>query len=65
MKWPSNLLSPVLTVLAACASPVAVMGADDTQAIKPVGESASPSRPLMVIHNTEGTFTVQKVPSKE
>jgi hypothetical protein len=65
MKWPSNLLSPVLAVLAACAFPVAVMGADDPQATKPVGESASPSTPLMVIHNPDGTFTVQKVPSKE
>jgi len=65
MKWPSNLLSPVLAVLAACASPVAVMGADDPQATKPVGEAASPSTPLMVIHNPDGTFTVQKAPPKD
>ena len=65
MKWPSKLLSPVLAVLAACASPAAVMGADDPQATKPVGEAASPSVPLVVIHNPDGTFTVQKVPSKD
>jgi hypothetical protein len=65
MKWPSNLLLPVLAVLAVCASPAAVRGADDPQAAKPVGEAASPSAPLMVIHNPDGTFTIQKVPSKE
>jgi hypothetical protein len=65
MKRPSNLLSPVLAVLAACASPAAVMGADDPQATKPVGGAASPSVPLVVIHNPDGTFTVQKVPSKD
>jgi hypothetical protein len=65
MKWPSNLLSPVLAVLAACASPSAVMGADDPQATKPVGEAASPSNPPMVIQNPDGTFTVQKAPPKE
>jgi hypothetical protein len=41
------------------------MGADDPQATKPVGEAASPSVPLMVIHNPDGTFTVQKSPPKE
>jgi hypothetical protein len=65
MKRPSNLLSPVLALLAACASPAAVMGADDPQAAKPVGEAASPAAPLMVIHNPDGTFTVQKVPPKD
>ena len=65
MKRPSNLLSPVLAVLAASASPAAVMGADDPQATKPVGEAASSSVPLMVIHNPDGTFTVQKAPPKE
>jgi hypothetical protein len=65
MKCPSNLLLPVLAVLAACASPAAVMGADDPQATKAVGEAASPSAPLMVIHNPDGTFTIQKAPSKE
>jgi len=65
MKWPSNLLSLVLAVLATCASPAAVMDADDPQAAKPVGEAASPSPPLMVIHNPDGTFTIQKVPSKD
>jgi hypothetical protein len=65
MKWPSNLLSPVLGVLAVCASPAVVMGADDPQAAKPVGEAASPGAPLMVIHNPDGTFTIQKGPPKE
>jgi len=65
MKSTSTLLSPVLAVLAACASPAVVMGADDPQAAKPVGEAASPSNPLMIIHNPDGTFTIQKVPSKE
>jgi hypothetical protein len=65
MKWPSNLLSPVLAVLAACASATAVMGADDPQATKAVGGAASTSRPPMVIPNPDGTFTVQKAPPKE
>jgi hypothetical protein len=41
------------------------MGADDPQATKPVGEAASPSVPLVVIHNPDGTFTIQKAPPKE
>jgi hypothetical protein len=65
MKWPSHLLSPVFAVLAVCTSTVAVMGADDPQATKPVGKAASPSTPLMIIHNPDGTFTVQKAPPKE
>jgi hypothetical protein len=65
MKWPSNLLSPVLAVLAACASPAAVMGADDHQATKAVGDAASTSRPPMIIQNPDGTFTVQKAPPKD
>ena len=65
MKRPSSLLSPVLAVLATCAYPAAVMGADDPQATKPVGEAASPSVPLMVIDNPDGTFTVQKAPPKD
>jgi len=65
MKWPSHLLSPVLAFATACTSPAAVMGADDPQATKPVGESASPATPPMVIHNSDGTFTIQKAPSKE
>jgi hypothetical protein len=65
MKSPSNLLSPVLAVLAACASPAAVMGADDPQATKAVGGVASTSKPPMIIQNPDGTFTVQKTPSKE
>ena len=65
MKWPSNLLSPVLALLAACASPAAVMGADDSQATKAVNGSASTDEPLMIIHNPDGTFTIQKVPPKE
>ena len=65
MKRPPKLLSPLLAVLVVCASPAVVMGADDPQATKPVGEAASPGAPLMIIHNPDGTFTIQKVPSKE
>jgi hypothetical protein len=66
MKWPSNLLSPVLAVLAACASPAAVMGADDHQATQAAaGDAASTDKPPMIIQNPDGTFTVQKVPPKE
>ena len=64
MKCPSNLLSPVLAFLAACAfSPAAVMGADDPQATKAVvRDAASTGKPPM---NPDGTFTVQKAPPKE
>jgi hypothetical protein len=65
MKWPSKLLSPVLAVLAACASPAAVMAADDPQAAKAVGGDASTSKPPMIIQNPDGTFTIQKVPPKD
>ena len=68
MKCPSNLLSPILAVLAACASPVPVRGADDPQATKAAaGDTASTQRqrPPIIIHNPDGTFTIQKVPSKE
>jgi hypothetical protein len=67
MKRPSNLLLAVLAVLAACASPAAVMAADHPQATKAaVGdEAASPSKPPMVIRNSDGTFTVQKAPPKD
>jgi hypothetical protein len=65
MKCLSKLLSPVLSVLAACASPAAVVGADDPQATKAVGGAASTSRPPMIIQNSDGTFTVQKEPPKD
>jgi hypothetical protein len=65
MKRPSNLLSPVLAFLAACASPAAVMGADDPKATKAVGDAASTSRPPMIIQNPDGTFTIQKAPPKD
>lgn len=65
MKCPSNLLSPVLAVLAAYASPAVVMGADDPQATKSVARDAvSTDKPPMIIHNPDGTFTVQKTPPK-
>ena len=66
MKWPSNLLPPVLALLAACASLAAVMGADTPQARKAIVSDATPTdkRP-MVIHNPDGTMTIQKEPSKE
>ena len=66
MKCPSNLLSSVLAVLAACASPAAVRGADDPQASKAaVRDAHSTDRPPMIIRNPDGTFTIQKVPPKE
>jgi hypothetical protein len=64
MKRPSNLVSLVLAVLSACASPAAVMGADDPQATKAVAGDAT-KKPPMIIHNPDGTFTVQKAPSRE
>ena len=65
MKWPSNL-SLVLAFLTACASPAAVMGADNPQATKAVvRDAASTDKPPMIIQNPDGTFTVQKAPPKE
>ena len=65
MKWPSNLLPPVLAVLAACASLAVVMAADDPQATKPVvADTAPTNNPPMIIHNPDGTFTIQKDPPK-
>jgi hypothetical protein len=66
MQWSKNLLSPVLAFLTACASPAAVMGADDHQATKvAAGDAASTSKPPMIIQNPDGTFTVQKASPKE
>ena len=60
MKCPSNLLSPVFALLAACAVP-ATMGADDPQATKPLPEKSASASPVpMIVHNPDGTFTVQK-----
>jgi hypothetical protein len=48
------------------ASPAAAMGADVHQATKAgAGDAASTSKPPMVIHNPDGTFTVQKAPPKD
>ena len=44
MQWSKNLLSPVLAFLSACASPAAVMGADNPPAQKPAVRRDSPSR---------------------
>ncbi len=67
MQWPKNLLSPVLAFLSACASPAAVMGADNPLAQKPAVTDTAPassaSKPPMVIQNSDGTFTVRKEPS--
>jgi hypothetical protein len=41
------------------------MGADDPQTTKAVADAASTSQPPMIIHNPDGTFTVQKAPPKE
>ena len=51
--------------LAACASPAAVMGADNPQVTKAVvKDAASTDKPPMIIQNPDGTFTVQKTPPK-
>lgn len=65
MKCPSNLLPPVLALLAACAFLAAVKGADNPQATNPVVSDAAPTdkRP-MIVHNPDGTFTIQKQPPK-
>ena len=63
MKRPSNLLSPVLAILTACAAPVAVMAADDPQPPQSAGQAASQSAPRMITYNPDGTFTVQKAPA--
>jgi len=66
MKSPSNLLFPVLAFLAACASLAVVMGADNPQATKPaVSDAASTDKPPMIVHNPDGTFTIQKEPPKD
>jgi hypothetical protein len=63
---PSILLSPVLAVLAGCASPAAVTGADNPPATKAAaGDAASDKNLPMVIQNPDGTMTVQKEPPKE
>jgi hypothetical protein len=43
MQWPKNLLSPVLAILTACASPAAVMGVDDPPALKPAVTDTAPT----------------------
>lgn len=65
MKRPSNLLSPVLALLGACAAPAVMIGADDPQATKPVGQAASATMPPMIVRNPDGTFTIQKSSSKD
>jgi hypothetical protein len=58
MKWPSILPALVLAFLAACASP-----APPTS--KSVESDAAPTHtPLIIIQNSDGTFTVQKEPPK-
>jgi len=65
MKFPSNLLPPVLALLAACASLAVVRGADNPPATKAVVTATAPTdNPPMIIHNPDGTFTVQKEPPK-
>jgi hypothetical protein len=67
MQWSKNLLSPVLAFLTACASPAAVMGADNPPPQKPAVTDTAPassaSKPPMVIQNPDGTITVRKEPS--
>jgi hypothetical protein len=65
MKRPSNLLSPVLAVLTACASPVAVVGADNPPAPQSAkSDTASAKKPPLITSNPDGTFTIQKEPAE-
>jgi hypothetical protein len=65
MKPPSNLISRVLALLAACTFPAAVIGADNSPAPQAiVGDSASTDKPPIVVQNPDGTITVQKEPAK-
>ena len=63
MKWPSHLLLVlVLGFLTACASSTP---SPAPPAPKPVASDAdSASQPPLVIHNSDGTFTIQKEPPK-
>ncbi|MGH7154813.1 MAG: hypothetical protein ACREF3_12875 [Acetobacteraceae bacterium] len=61
MKRPSNLLLPVLAVLTACAATAAATDTDNLPAANAVANNtASASRPPLVIQNPDGTMTVQK-----
>jgi hypothetical protein len=53
---------PVFAILTACVSAGAALASDNSPVPIPVsGDAASTSRAPMVIQNTDGTFTVQKM----
>jgi hypothetical protein len=61
----AHALSPVLGLLAVCAIPAAAIGAE-TSPLNPATTSSAPAdangKPPLIIHNPDGTFTVQKAP---
>ncbi|HWB85613.1 MAG TPA: hypothetical protein VG675_15820 [Bryobacteraceae bacterium] len=59
MKCSSKLWTPVLAVFIAGGVPLAASGADPT-AKKAAKDAASATKPPMVVHNNDGTFTIQK-----
>jgi len=72
MKWPSDLPSPALAILAACASLGAVLGVGNPQ--QPIGQevrgpvahqAVSGNTPPLVSQNSDGTLSVQREPAKE
>jgi hypothetical protein len=58
-------LLPVLAFMAACAFSVAAMGADAPKPAAPnVTRLDSAGSPPFIVHNPDGTMTVQKNPSR-
>ena len=66
---PQNLLSPVLALLTACASPALVTGADNPptpqQTAADHAQDNSTSRPPMITRNADGTMTVRKAAARD
>ena len=59
----SNFLLPVIAVLTACAPLAAAFGAADSPAPDAApSDPASARRPPLIIHNSDGTMTVQMTP---
>jgi hypothetical protein len=63
-----QLMSPVLALLAACAFTVTAMSADTPPVPKPASADAAPAdaagKPPFIVHNPDGTMTVQKEPAR-
>lgn len=58
---PKSPLSPVLAFLASCTSSAAAIGAE-TPSQPDVINAVPGGRPPLIIHNPDGTVTVQKAP---